>query len=312
MRSTSRRPRRSNRQSSTFSALAENSAKFVPRPSQVAPSGCGAPAASRTLALRDEKNCSQGRNNKADLGNHAFVQRVNCSAFPDIAAAIERGIGVESLPPASREWNVDPVVAVDLWREIEHHQAAVVCPASLAQPGEHAALGIVHDQPLEPAGIAIELVERRQAPIKAVEIADQTLNAGMLRPLEQVPIERMVMPPFVLLAELAAHEQEFLAGMAEHETIIGAQVREPLPFVARHAAEDRALAVDDLIMRERQDEIFGKCVVQPELDLAVMVLAVDRILGDVFEGVVHPSHVPLVTEPETTPIDRLRHHRPGG
>jgi len=25
-------------------ALAENSAKFVPRPSQVAPSGCGAPA----------------------------------------------------------------------------------------------------------------------------------------------------------------------------------------------------------------------------------------------------------------------------
>src|SRR5712691_3325949 len=110
MRSTSRRPRRSNRQSSTFSALAENSAKFVPRPPQVAPSGCGAPAASRTLALRDEKNCSQGRNNKADLGNRAFVQRVNGAAVPDIAAAIERGIGVENLAPAPRKRDLDPVV----------------------------------------------------------------------------------------------------------------------------------------------------------------------------------------------------------
>jgi len=42
-------------------------------PAQVAPSGCGAPPESHALRLRDEKNCSKGRNNKADLGNHAFV-----------------------------------------------------------------------------------------------------------------------------------------------------------------------------------------------------------------------------------------------
>src|SRR5438874_12170250 len=99
MRSISRRPRRSNRQSSTFSACAENSAKLVPRPSQVAPSGCGDPGERRTLALPDEKNCSKGRNNKADLGNRALAQCVDDAGVPHVAAAIECGIGVEHLAP---------------------------------------------------------------------------------------------------------------------------------------------------------------------------------------------------------------------
>jgi hypothetical protein len=38
----------------------------------------------RALPLRDEKNCSKGRNNKADLGNHAFVPRTDGAAVPDI------------------------------------------------------------------------------------------------------------------------------------------------------------------------------------------------------------------------------------
>jgi hypothetical protein len=77
------------------------SAKFVPRPSHVAPNGCGAPAEIRTLPLRNEKNCSKGRNNKADLGNCALVQRRDRARVPDIAAAVERGIGVEDLAPSA-------------------------------------------------------------------------------------------------------------------------------------------------------------------------------------------------------------------
>ena len=55
----------SNRHSSTFSACAENRAKFVPRPSQVAPSGCGVPAESRMLAFRNQKNRRKRRKDKA-------------------------------------------------------------------------------------------------------------------------------------------------------------------------------------------------------------------------------------------------------
>src|SRR5262245_28679218 len=158
MRSISRRPWLSNRQSSTRSALAENSAKFVPRPSQVAPRGCGAPAESRMLPLRDEKNCSKGRNYQTELGNSSLLQRADRTAVPDIAAAVESGIGVEDLVPGPGKRNPDAIVAVDFGGEVDHHQTACLRLASLAQPGEDATVGVVHDQPLESGLLAIKLV----------------------------------------------------------------------------------------------------------------------------------------------------------
>src|SRR6266705_1426742 len=138
--------------------------------------------------------------------------------------------------------------------------------------------------------------------------------AGLGDPVQRAGSGRShqyLVPPFVFLAKLSAHEQKLLAGMAEHETVIGAQICKALPFVARHAAEDGALAVHDLVMGERQDKIFGERVVQAEQDLTVMMLAVDRIPADVFERVVHPSHIPLVAESQPAPVNGLRYHRPG-
>ena len=120
------------------------------------------------------------------------------------------------------------------------------------------------------------------------------------------------MIPFAVLAEFLTHEHQLLAGMAVHEGVIGAQIGEALPSIARHAAEDRAFAVHDLVMRQRQDEIFREGVVQAEQDVAVMIAAVDRVLGNVVQGVVHPAHVPFVAEAEPAPVHRPRHHRPGG
>src|SRR5215467_8495463 len=312
MRSISRRPWLSNKQSSAFSALAENSAKLVPRPSHLAPNGCGAPAEIRTLPLRNEKNCRKWRNNKVDLGNCALVQRRDRARVPDIAAAVQRGIAVEDLAPGPRKWHLNAVVAIDLGREVHHHQATLVRLASFAQPREHAAFGVMHDQPLEPGVLAVEFVQSRYRPVKTIEITDQSLHTRMLGALEKMPIKRMIMPPFVLLAELAAHEQELLAGVTEHEAVISAQIGKALPFIARHAPENRTLAVHNLVMGERQDEVLEECVVQAEKDLAVMMFAVDRVLADVFERVVHPPHVPLVAKPETAPIHRPRYDRPGG
>ena len=118
------------------------------------------------------------------------------------------------------------------------------------------------------------------------------------------------MAPFAFLGELVSHEQKLLAGMTKHEAVVGAQIGEALPIVARHAAEERALAVHNLVMGERQDEVFEKGVMQAEKDLAVMMLAVKRIFADVFERVVHPSHVPLVAESEPAPLHRPRNHGP--
>jgi hypothetical protein len=49
------------------------------------------------LLLRDEKNCSKGRNYKGNLGNVSLSQRRDRTAVSDIAAAVKCGIGIEDL-----------------------------------------------------------------------------------------------------------------------------------------------------------------------------------------------------------------------
>jgi len=84
--------------------------------------------------------------------------------------------------------------------------------APLAQPRKHAAVGIVHDQPFESRGLTVELVQCRGRAIEAIEVAHQRLDAGVLRLFQEMPIERMVVPPLVFLSELAAMNRSFLPG----------------------------------------------------------------------------------------------------
>src|SRR6185295_8422239 len=49
-----------------------------------------------------------------------------------------------------------------------------------------------------------------------------------------------------------------------------------------------------------------------ECQFVVMKLAVDRIMADVLQRVVHPTHVPFETEAETADVNRARHSGPGG
>src|SRR5215472_9258016 len=68
--------------------------------------------------------------------------------------------------------------------------------------------------------------------------------------------------------------------------------------------------MDDLVMGKRQNEILRKGIMQTEENLSVMMLAIDRVLGDILKGIVHPTHVPLVADTEAAPIDRAGNHRP--
>src|SRR4051794_41263892 len=126
----------------------------------------------------------------------------------------------------------------------------------------------------------------------------------MARLFQQVPVERVVMAPFLFLTELIAHEEQFLAGVPEHEAVIGTHVGESLPVVPGHSAKDRTLAVHNFVMRERKDEVFEERVVQPKQNLTMAMAPIDRILADVVEGIVHPPHVPLVAKAKPASIDR--------
>ena len=60
--------------------------------------------------------------------------------------------------------------------------------------------------------------------------------------------------------------------------------------------------MDDLVVRDRQDEVLAVGVDHRERHLVVVVLAVDGLVLDVLQGVVHPAHVPLETEAEAAVV----------
>src|SRR4030095_6863584 len=97
IRSSSRRPWASNRQSSTFSALAENSAKLVPLPSQLAARGLRVSSDTRLQsAFGEEEDGSQRRKGEIKFMTVA-LHRLDAARVPYIAAAIMGRIGVERL-----------------------------------------------------------------------------------------------------------------------------------------------------------------------------------------------------------------------
>src|ERR1700742_1870630 len=113
MRSSSRRPWPSNRHSSTFSALAENSTKLVPRPSQLAPRRECVPAVRRMLTFWDEEDGGQWRDGKPELRRGAVVG-MDFANIADIAAAIMRGVGVEYLAPLAAKGHAEAITLIDV------------------------------------------------------------------------------------------------------------------------------------------------------------------------------------------------------
>ncbi len=108
----------------------------------------------------------------------------------------------------------------------------------------------------KPSRREIDLVQRRLVAVAAVEVGDPALHALVLGHVGDPPFELVVVRPFAPLAELAAHEQQLLAGMPPHVAVQRAQVGELLPVVARHLADQRALAVHHFVVRQRQDEVL--------------------------------------------------------
>mmetsp|Transcript_21602 Transcript_21602/g.51265 ORF Transcript_21602/g.51265 Transcript_21602/m.51265 type:complete len:788 (+) Transcript_21602:524-2887(+) len=236
------------------------------------------------------------------LGLHRQAGRGHAVAH--IAAAVVGRIGVERFLPGGHAIRHAERVALARHRrqiaDDDDHAARAVA----AHPGVDRVFGIVGADPLETAGLAVQPVQCALLAVERVEVTHQALHAGMAVVLQQAPGERLGVVPFLTLGELLAHEQQLLARVAPHEPIVGAQIGELLPVVTGHLGEHAALAVHDLVMRDRQHEVLAERVDQAEGHLVVMPAAVDRVLGHVAQGVVHPAHIPFVVEAQTAGVGR--------
>ena len=121
---------------------------------------------------------------------------------------------------------------------------------------------VVAVDPLEAGVIEVDLVQRRLAAIQRVQVGHAASARPGASPTAAGPTAAVVVVPFVPLAELAAHEQQLLAGVRPHVAVEQPQVGELLPQVARHLVEQRAFAVHHFVVRERQHEVLGEGVDQ--------------------------------------------------
>ena len=130
--------------------------------------------------------------------------------------------------------------------------------------------------------------------------------------IKQKPVKLLGLIPLDELGEFRAHEGELLARMGDHVCHEGTVAVELAVVLTRHLVEERLLAVDHFVMGNRQDEVLAPGVVQGEDQFAVDISAEDGVGLEVFEFVVHPSHVPLEVETETAVMRRLSDHRKSG
>src|SRR5690606_5141182 len=189
-RRRSRRPSESNRHSSTFDAWAENTAKFTPEPSNVAPSGQGLPASSegtrKTLLViasllqpdcgREHEGCER-RQHEADAARLAMRTRVGRLYRPPIAhagTAVDVGIRIEDLVPGARQRHADAVVMTRHRGHVADHQHAFALVS--AQERKHAVFDVIADHPRKTLGARIGSMQRSVAPVHVIEVANDCLH----------------------------------------------------------------------------------------------------------------------------------------
>jgi len=180
----------------------------------------------------------------------------------ETAAAVSRGVGIDDLAIEARLRDADAVIGERDGSEVAHHHQMVRVVARVADKSDDGMVGVVEINPLKARGIEIHFMQGAFGAVQVIQVSDQELKLAVRVILEQIPVEALMGVPFILLSELAAHEEHFLARMAVEEGVKRAEVGKLLPDVAGHLGQKRAFAVHHLVMREHQDEILGKSVKQ--------------------------------------------------
>src|ERR1700731_4413338 len=185
--------------------------------------------------------------------------------------------------PAASAWHADAVVMSWRGREIAYHEDGPRSFSIEAQEREDGVGAVIADHPAKTSPFGVTLVQRSFGAVDAIEIAHEALDARMRVAVERRPIDFGVVVPLGPLCDLATHEQELLARMSPHEAQIGAQICKLLPVVPRHLPDQRALSVDNLVVRKRQDEFFRECIDEAERQPIMMIGAMDRVAFHVLQ-----------------------------
>src|SRR5215831_19748509 len=169
--------------------------------------------------------------------------RIDAAAVADIAAAVQLAVAVENLNISARRRDADAVVTARDGREVEDHHQEVQPIVRVPDHRDDAVFVVVAVDPAESVVGEVALVERRFRRVVPVQVLHEAPQFGVERFLEHVPVEALVVAPFVPLPELIAHEQQLLARMAVHVSVKRAERGVLLPDIAGYPVKERSLPV---------------------------------------------------------------------
>ena len=246
-----------------------------------------------------------------DLGQDGRGRLGADLAVLDARAAEADLVGREDLLIGAGIGHADAVARVIDRGEVDHADEVGAVRGDAAE-GDHVVAVVVVGDPLEALPIHVVFPQLLVGQVHGVERLDVGLHLAVRFVVEQHPVQAAVFVPLGELGELAAHKQHLLARVGHHIAIERPERRELVFIGGGHLVDERPLAVHDLVVRERQDIVFGERIHERKRDLVMHVLAEERVGRHVAQHVVHPAHVPLEVKAQAADRARLCDHGPGG
>src|SRR5689334_16643421 len=130
------------------------------------------------------------------------------------------------------------------------------------------------------------LPKRGFGQIQLIQVLNETLNSLVVGTgRQEPPIELAVGIPFAALADFATHEEEHFPGEKPLVTEQRAKIGKAAPVITRHAGKERTFAVDDFVVRKRENEIFVVMIEHREREIVLMVFAMHRVAAEINQSV---------------------------
>ena len=222
-----------------------------------------------------------------------------------------RILGGEHLLIVAVERNSEAVSLMLLRLEVEYSDKLVACLVEAAEH-DHAVLVVVADDPLEARPVVIHFPQLAVVEIELVERLFVFPQALMLGEVENVPVKTGLVVPLLELRELLTHEHQLLAGVCHHIGEESSERSESQFSRTAHLVDHGAFSVNHFVVGYRQNVVLRESVVERECHKVMVIVSPFGVHGHISEHIVHPAHVPLEVESETSDICGLCDHRPCG
>ena len=172
------------------------------------------------------------------------------SALPRAAKLGE--IRMEGDLVAPRPSDADAVLGVVAGQKLQATSEQDAAASRPARRGGRSAPGC-SAQSLEAVPAGVVLPQSGLAPVESIQRPHKAVDASVERvPIDQVPLECLVVPPLDELSQYSPPiKEELLPGWAIWYASKRRKLANCCRLIPRHATEQRALPVDDLVVRGR-------------------------------------------------------------